>query len=796
LKHAADAVLAALHLREPRWQALLDLSDADWRAALDFGDRSRLTLPLRNRAREHMPEWVRGRTDRDAEKNCERLRRLEEVYRMVAQRLAGRVEFVVLKGITQTTLSGGRPEDRVHYDLDLYTPRESILAARDLLIEAGYESFTAMEDFPTDHLPALVRKTGWEWRGDFFDPEIPTSIELHHRFWNAEFEKLGADGVEEFWDRRIVCEIAGAAMPMLHPVDGLGYTALHLLKHLLEGSASPFHIYELALILERHTDDEAFWRTWQQWHSTELQRLEAVPFELARSWFGCRAGPTAEMAVERLPSAVHSWFETFAASPFTRQFRPNKDELWLHLSLLHSAADRWSVARRRLFPARLPGPVDAIYLDENQMSLGRRWLKRARYGRYVLERVCHHAAALPRTAISGALWWSRANGPGGQFWRFLGAASLYNFALFIFFLLYNLHLLDLGYREDVLGAISGSSTLGAVAGTIPAAFLARRFGLRNSLLGCFALTACITLMRALVVSRGPLMALAFLSGMVMAVWAVLLAPTIAQAVPEKRRPAAFSIFFATMIGIGSVAGWVGGRLPSWLHGKQPALLLSAGLVVLAIGPAARLKLALPAVQSSGRIYPRAAFLLRFLAPFALWNFAVGSFNPFFNAYFAHLRFPVERIGLIFSGSQLAQVITVLLAPLLIARAGLIGGIVWMMMAAALGMAGLAVEPAGAAAAFAYMAYMAFQCMSEPGMNTLLMNRVGERERGGASALMYLVAFSAQALAAFGAGALLPHVGYGVVIGGAALVAASAAGLLRMLVGAPSAAVAMVRRICP
>ena len=41
--------------------------------------------------------------------------------------------------------------------------------------------------------------------------------------------------------------------------------------------------------------------------------------------------------------------------------------------------------------------------------------------------------------------------------------------------------------------------------------------------------------------------------------------------------------------------------------------------------------------------------------------------------------------------------------------------------------------------------MAFQWMSEPGMNTLLMNRVEERERGGASAMMYLVAFSAKRL---------------------------------------------------
>jgi len=786
----------ALDLREPRAAALARLSSSHWRAALNFCDRSRLTLALRHRARVAMPDWVRERTDRDAAKNRERLRRLGEVYQSVERRFAGRIEFVVLKGITQTLLSGGRPEDRVHYDLDLYVPPENMLTARDLLLECGYESFDAMEDFPTDHLPVLVRKTGWEWRGDFFDPEIPTSIELHFRFWNVEFERLAAAGVEEFWDRRCVREVAGVEMPVLHPADGLAYTALHLLKHLLEGSVGPFHVYELAQILDRHAGDEAFWRTWENCHSGELQRLEAVSFELARAWFGCPMSAAAEAAIERLPAATRAWFDQFAASPFAGQFRANKDELWLHLSLLDSAADGWRVARRRLIPVRLPGPVDAVHLDESRLTWRRRWLKRMRYGRYVLERAGHHAAALPQTAISGARWWSRASGPGAEFWRFLGAASLYNFALFLFVLLYNLHLLDLGYREDLLGTISGASTLGSVLGAIPTAYLARRFGLRNSLVGCFAATAGITALRAIAAGRGPLIGLAFLWGLVFAVWAVLLAPAIAQAVPLKRRPAAFSIFFATMIGIGVAGGAIGGRLPQWVHGKQTALLIAAALVALAIWPAARLRPGTRAVATGARIYPRGGFLWRFLAPFALWQFAIGSFNPFFNTYFAHLRFSVQGIGLIFSGAQFTQVITTLLAPFLIARAGLVGAIVWMMMATALGMAGLAVEPAGAAAALAYTAYMACQSMSEPGLNTLLMNQVADREREGASALMYLAAFSVQAVAAFGAGALLPRAGYGVVIGAAALVAASAAGLLRVLVGAPrAAAVSMARRIC-
>jgi len=65
---------------------------------------------------------------------------------------------------------------------------------------------------------------------------------------------------------------------------------------------------------------------------------------------------------------------------------------------------------------------------------------------------------------------------------------------------------------------------------------------------------------------------------------------------------------------------------------------------------------------------------------------------------------------------------------------------------------------------------------------LLMNHVEERERGGASSLNYLVAFSAQAVAAFGAGALTARFGFGAVLAGAAGIAALAAVLFPALLG--------------
>jgi predicted MFS family arabinose efflux permease len=258
-------------------------------------------------------------------------------------------------------------------------------------------------------------------------------------------------------------------------------------------------------------------------------------------------------------------------------------------------------------------------------------------------------------------------------------------------------------------------------------------------------------------------------------------PSIADAAEPKHRPTAFSVFFATMFAVGIAGNWLGGHLSLWLDSKRTVLLLAAAMAALALVPAWRLKPA-PVEREGARVYPRGPFLVRYLVPFALWHLATGSFNPFNNVYFARLRFPVERIGTIFSASQLVQVATVLLAPLVFRRAGLVPGIVCMMAATALGLAGLAAQPSGAAAPLAYMAYMSFQWMSEPGLNTLLMNNVNETERSGAASLNYLVAFGAQALAAYAAGHLLAKAGYAPVLAGAGALALAAAAMFGYLMG--------------
>jgi hypothetical protein len=403
LPRGPAAALAALHLSQPRPDALARLTESQWREALDFCNRSQITLALRRRAREFMPEWVREITDRNLAHNVQRLRGIEDQYRTLSARLdAAGIPFLALKGLTQCPLFGSQPQDRPQYDIDLFTPRETVCAARDALLGLGLESMEGMERFPTDHLPALIRKTGWQWRGDVFDPEMPLAVELHFQFWSGGVERFEAPGTAEFWQRRTPGPVLH--LPALAAPDALGYACLHLLKHVLRGSARPFHAYEVACFLDSHAGDTAFWTEWRALHSPGLRRLEAVAFRLAWEWFGGALGP-AEEEMAQLPAAVRAWFDRFALSPACVPFDSNKDELWLHLSLLESRRDAFAVARRRLFPARLPPAVDAVYVPDADMSWRRRVRKRLRWAAYSASRLAHHAMAMPSVVRSGARWW-------------------------------------------------------------------------------------------------------------------------------------------------------------------------------------------------------------------------------------------------------------------------------------------------------------------------------------------------------------------------------------------------------
>jgi MFS family permease len=784
-------VLRSLRFRSPERERLASLSESDWKKALRFSDRARLTLALGVACRDHLAEWVRERIDRNLRDNARRWTGAKTSYREASAAFedAG-LDFLVLKGFSHCPDFGCDPPQRAQGDLDLYFPPEQVDAAREAASKLGYEPVDTLDRYPTDHLPPMIRKTGWQWRGDYFDPGRPLSLELHFRFWDQRTEGFPAPGLDQFWERRVRRQLDGLGFAALHRSDAVAYSALHLLRHLLRGDMRPFHAYELAWLLNSKAEDDPFWVEWAGQHDPFLRSLEAICFALAQRWFDGRLPAAAREAIDRLPAEVTRWLRMYGDSPLDGWFHPNKHELWLHWSLAESRGARVAILRRRLLPAVPPGPVDAVHTPESQVTPRIRRQRRWRYLAWVASRAAHHARALPPTLWSGVRWFGGRADFSPEFWRFFAAACLYDFGFFIFFLLYNLYLLRLGFVEDVLGYVSSAMTAGSLAGCLPAAVAMQRFGIRNVLSAAFLVVAADAGLRASATTAPLLIALAFAGGLASSSWAVAISPAIARLTTERNRALGFSLMFSRGVAMGIVAGIVGGRLPDWLLrwglassplvSYRRALWAGSAMVLLSLWPLARVRIG-PAPPEDRRLRPPSRPLLRFLAAIVMWHLGTSMFNPFFNAFLARRQFSAAGIGSLVSASRVAQVGAMLLAPLIFRRFGRLRGIAGMQLATALTLVALAGSQNAAWTGFAYVFYMAAQYMSEPGLYGYLMELVAARDRGGASALNFMVVFGAHMIAAAAAGTLIYRLGYSPVLLLAAAVCAVAAlmfGLLR------------------
>ncbi len=400
-----SSALAALRFDESSTTGLERLSDDEWWDCLHACDRARLTLLLAERAADLMPESVAERVARDVLNNRRRLRRLEDDYlRMALQLGSAGLDHVLLKGFAQEPALAPDRSRRPQYDLDLYFRGSSIHRARDVIADLGYQSMRGQRTTNVDHLPAMVKPTDWQWQEDYFDADIPTIVELHFQLWDEPTERITIPGIEDLWDRRTTRDLGGRSIPVFAPADQLGYSALHVLRHMLRGDVRAYHVYELAYFLDTHEEDYALWGQWSDLHHPYFRALQCVPLLLARAWFRCRLPRVVSEHAALLPDNVHHWFDRFGASLLSTTVRPNKDELWLHLSLLKRFRDKLRVTGRRLFPMTLPGPVDGVFVRPEARSFKARMASRARNIRHTVHRAGFHLRTLVSVAKSGFEW--------------------------------------------------------------------------------------------------------------------------------------------------------------------------------------------------------------------------------------------------------------------------------------------------------------------------------------------------------------------------------------------------------
>ena len=398
--------------------------------------------------------------------------------------------------------------------------------------------------------------------------------------------------------------------------------------------------------------------------------------------------------------------------------------------------------------------------------------------------------------------WLAENNFSRGFWVYFAAVFFFDAGFCIYFFLFNLYLLDLHFKEQVMGLVGGAMTLGSVLVMLPAGMLSKKIGVRPLLIICFIAAPALNAMRAVWMWVPAQIILALLAGMAISLGTVCYLPTVARFTTEKNRTAAFSLILSASLGTSALGGIVCGYLPQWLRiagfsmpaaeVKRLILLMSCGVALLGIFPVLRLRIPLPQDADPKQIAPAkkgwlsrwnlSPFLVRFVPLMALWSVVLASFTPFSNVYLSsHLHVSMTRIGLIFSSVQILQLGIGLLTPIVYRQLGLMHGIVAIQVAAGLALSALAMAQNVELAIALYLIFSAVQWMSSPGLYDLLMSETPDRDRNTSAAVTLFCNAVVGSAATAGAGILFTRFGYPPVLLGIAALAFSSAMLLQFLI---------------
>jgi hypothetical protein len=400
--------MRALQLQGAETTMLRSLRNEEWRELLPILDRAHLTLPFAQQALSGLPCWVREHLGNNLADTARHSERVRVAYREAAATLdANGVEYLVLKGFTQAPDFAPRPELRWQGDIDFYVPREHIPAAVRSLQEIGYGSCHAEEDYRfTDHVPTLVRFGAWKWNGNVYDPEVPPAVEVHFCLWNDSVSSITIPEIEEFWGRRRFRRVGDLTFPALHPVDHVGYFALHILRCVFGAESPVHHVRELATFLDRRAFDDDFWKEWTMMHSPRLRSMQAIAFSLAVAWFSCNQHGAVKAEIDSLYPPLRSWIETCGCAPLEILFRRTRDGRLLQSLLVETPEARRRILAMALGPGRIAGPAKSARVKTHPTTTpGRSNLiySYLAYPAYLLSRVWMNGSAILRFLAHASL---------------------------------------------------------------------------------------------------------------------------------------------------------------------------------------------------------------------------------------------------------------------------------------------------------------------------------------------------------------------------------------------------------
>ena len=359
-----------------------------WKYGLGFTDKAGLSLHLRDHLMrcndfERLPASIQVELQRRHNDNLRRTRDMEQEFVGLNRQLQGAdIRYLNLKGLLLAPDFVEPLERRVQYDYDFLVKKEDLQRAYSLFLQHGYSALHSTRELAADHLSPLIQKSGWKWKGNYYDPAIPRGVELHFQLWDSNFELLPIQTLDKVWELSCSRAFDSITAPTLSREDTLLYVTLHAFRHLLRNDLRLSHLYEIAFFLQRTSEEERFWNdfTLRVSQCPNTTKMVATTFELARSLFRPALYPLVrQFIVARLPATAASWVCAYGRTGAIHCYRKNRNALLLHLGLLNDNGQRWALVWQRLLPRHLPLPTYGVQAPKEAQDLKFRLAKAARY---------------------------------------------------------------------------------------------------------------------------------------------------------------------------------------------------------------------------------------------------------------------------------------------------------------------------------------------------------------------------------------------------------------------------------
>ena len=341
--------------------------------------------------------------------------------------------------------------------------------------------------------------------------------------------------------------------------------------------------------------------------------------------------------------------------------------------------------------------------------------------------------------------------------------------------LFNLYLVEGGFRESFVGHAVSALGVGLAVTALPAAWLANRFGRRRCLIAGTLIEASALAVRALTIEPSLVIGACFAAGAGQALIAVAAAPYLTEHSSPRERTHLFSAYFAIQLVAAVLGSLVGGVLPHGLERLFGSLdRFHTYRVTLLVGVAIELAAAFPLLTLAGlreeRIVPvrdaNPRETGRRMGGIAAFAFLIGSgaglVIPFMNLYFK-TRFDCSsaQIGVIFSLAQVSTALAGLIGPAVARRHGRLRTAVASQFLSLPFLLTLGFERHLPVAVIAFWLRATFMQASMPLLNAFLMEALPSTQRARATSLMNLLWNVGWAVSASLSGTLIQHFGYAV-----------------------------------